>query len=522
MNKRNKAIQQLSDAAVGAVLSGQRDHIQKVLVTPMPGKAIRRYRRRLDASENWQRHGTTVYNVHGIAFEGIAYWGGRICVSLNGFHCRFNVLCLARFGTLTLYLIPIGSKDKRLPDLDLGEGEFQMLIEMADEISGPSAMREYLVELKNPLRRNTEERIAPWKEESCDQSDLLELLESQPILLHVLTAALDAQLRALKGLRDAPAAIYNFLLPKGNPAAADWLMSALRSVTFTNEAGDIPGPIVVRNFKEWSQCFRRLTVLDVGQREVLQPILGQLETRDRLLKCGGPTTSQLATLPLALSKNALCSPFGKDIELPQSMKSLTDYQQDLLRTAMSMVLSRGTAKQAFQMWQTQMECPTAYRLSGLKVWREALTSFMLIRMFPDESLQRHARALQQDSQQMLEAEEQKRIDCLHRAYDLVTGPERYAGRIIDRPSTREEAEDKLSDKAFAFRYDPQKGDHSGEHFLAFSKESLLRLLGTIGFDNRLYDAFLELSMKQDALISRDTPITLGGKTFHAITFPCQI
>lgn len=185
------------------------------------------------------------------------------------------------------------------------------------------------------------------------------------------------------------------------------------------------------------------------------------------------------------------------------MESLTDYQHDLLRTAMSMVLSRGTARQAFQMWQAQMNRPAAYRLSGLKVWREALTSFMLIRMFPDELLQRHARALQQDSQQLLEAEEQERIDCLHRAYDLVTGPERYADRIIGRPSTKEEAEDKLSDEAVAFRYDPQKGDHSGEHFLAFSKDSLLRLLGTIRFDDRLYDAFLELSIKQDALIRRD-------------------
>lgn len=509
-------------AAGRAVLSGEQDHISKALTISAQSKqkAIRRYRKHLDASEDWQRYGTTVYNAHGIAFDGIAYWYKRVCVRLNGHDYRFQVLCLARFECLTFYLIPIGHKGKQLPDIDLGEGEFQMLIEMADDIGDSSAKREYMVELKNPLRWNTEDRIASWKVESYDQSGLLELLESQPILLHVLTAALDAQLRALKDLRDAPATIYNFLLPKGNHAPTDWLISALRSVTFSNESSDLPGPIVVRSFKDWSQCFRRLTVLAVGQREVLQPILGQLETRDRLLKCGEPTISPLTTLPLVLSKNALCNPFGEDIELHQSMKPLTAYQQDLLRTAMSMALSRETAKQVFQMWQMQMERPTAYRLSGRKVWQEALTSFMLIQMFPDKSLQRQAHALQQDSQLLLEAENQKRNDCLHRAYDLVTDPEYYADRIIDRPSTKKEAEDKLSDEAFAFRYDPQKGDHSGEHFLAFSKDSLLRLLGTIGFDDRLYDAFLELSINQDARISRDAPITLGGKTFHAITFPC--
>jgi len=499
------------------VLSGDYAIAQKVCETDVPRNERRKLRRRLKSSEKWQMAGQTVYNVYGASFDGIASWGGRVCVRLNGTDYRFDVLHLDRFGRRSVFLIFIGCTSKRLPDMNLSEGELQLLIQMADEISDSNSRREHVTELKNPLRSKVSERVKQWPQVQWHPEALLDLLEKAPALLSILTAALDSQLRTLKQLRAVPRVVYNFLLAKKNTGSLDWLIRVLQALTFANEASHLPGPIVTSDPDVWRKGFQRLTLLNATGPSLLQPILNELRTYDLQQKSGGQATLNPPTLPIAVSRSALCSPFVLDVELPTKPPLLSAAQQDLLRTAMGRVLSKKMAKTAAQEYAAQMAQPTSYRLSGYTLWREILTDHMCRTWFPIDPLRSRANALREYSQQQQEAQELQRLELLRNAYELLTSPERYADRIIDRPKSKATADDKLLDEAFAFCYDPTKGDQQGHHFLAFSKGSLARLLATVGLGPELFEAFLDVCETNRSLASRDQAITLNGSTFHAIT-----
>ena len=519
--KKPEFIQICIDAAVKAVISGQHTNAIKVLQTAIPPNQERRLKKRIKASEQWDLDGKAVYNPAGIAFSHIASWGGRFCIALNGHEYRFRLLCLDHFGRRTVYLLSVAGSIKGLPGVDLGDGELQALLKMADEISDRSSDLEHLQTLKNPLRFPITSRVDQWLQAPWNPSELLVLLESRTELLDILVAAIDSQLRGLKQLRHAPVGIYNFQVPKWKLAVENQLVMVLQAATFSNEESDEPGPIIVEDLDSWRNCYRRLVLIRASRREVIQPIIDALQVRNRLQKCDTEPASWKPTMPIIFGKNALCSRFAVDIELNQS-EPLTFDQQHLLRTAASKTLLPKFASSVYQSWKVQKQGPLAYRLSGFAVWRRILAEHMLRVWFPDDAQFKRAIALCQASWQQQESDEQERKELLQRALELVTTPERYADRIMPRrPESKEEAEDKLSDEFFAFIFKPTKGEDAGQHFLAFSRDSLYRLLDTINFAPELHDAFLDVCDKRGVLNSRYRSITLGGKSFHGITFELE-
>lgn len=522
-SKFNKVREKICDAAVQTVLCGKEDTVRVIPHIDQPSrKEIRRLRRKLDASEDWQRDGDVVYNAHGVSFQGIASWGDQIDIRLDGYDHRFKVLYLDRFMERKAYLLPVNKSAKCLPDIDLGDGELQYLIEMANAISNQPAGREYLYILKNPLRPASQARILESTQLDWDSEEFLVLLERHLELLPILTAALDSQLRALKKLRSAPVGLYNFLCPQKDAAAQEWLLSVMRAVTFSTETSEYPGPIMVQDLAVWNRCYRRFAVINATSRELIRPILNDLQERDQMRKCGDCPPPFAPTLPVSVSKSAICSPFCVDVRLPRGLAPLSGRQMDLLRLAMGKVLSTKTADKACEKWEDQMRSPSAYRWSGFEVWRNVLAGRMVKAWFDTDEQRGRAANLFRQSQQQQDAEAQVRSAAISSAYEYLANPARYEDRIADRPATKGSADELLSDEFFAFCFDPAAGPAKGSKLLAFNKDSLRRLLRSINVGDENYDAVLDFCEKEGLLVKRDHSITLGNETFHGITFKRQM
>lgn len=519
----NEMLENARNAAIQAVLCGQEDTVRMIpKVETLSQQEQKRLCKRLAADEQWQLYDDLVYSKDGISFQGIASWGGRVCIRLNGYDHRFRILHLDRFKKRQTYLLPVGKAVKALPGIDLSEGELPLLIEMANAISTPSADKEHLFVFKNPLRSGSQARICESQRLAWDSGEFLPLLESHLELLPILTAALDSQLRALKRLRKAPVGLYNFLCPPKDSAAQDWLLSIFRAVTFTTENSEHPGPIIVQDLDTWTKCYRRLTVINATSRELIRPILDRLQERDQRRKCGDCLPPFSPTLPIAVSRSAVCSPFCVDVQLPGGLAPLTDRQQDLLRQAMGKVLSAKTADRACREWNDRMSSPSAYRLSGFEVWREVLVEQMVSVWFGSEELAERATNLCVQEKQQQADEAQARSAAIRSAFEYLADPARYENRITNCPKSKAEAKDLLSDQFFALCFTPKKGGYKDEKLLAFNDDSLRRLLRSIGVTDELYDAVLDFCEKEGFLVKRDHPITLGGETFHSITFRSQI
>ena len=516
----------LAEAVRQAVLSGQGATPQKLFEVDIPEQGAERLRKALKASELWELHGDTVYNVFGIAFQGIASWGAGLTTRMAGRDHRFKVLHLDRFGRRMVFLLPAAQVDnlRGLPRIDLSHDEVKLLLQMADDLIGSTDCQEYFMKIKTPAADTIVHQTAAWGKVAHNESDLLALLSKEPMLWEVAVTALDAQLRPFKRLRDAPQGITNFILPTGDAAAEKWMFAVLQALTFTNEQGILQaGPIELRlketaDLRQWRCSYGRMVLLRTATGALLAPLLEEAEEIERIRKCGGHAPRGFSTAPISLSRAALCCSQATDIQLAKNMSPPTFAEQDLLRAAMSRALSRDIARRVYQCWKRRLAERTAYRLPGLRVWRSILRDTLAELWFSDAELRIQALALCGDAQEALEAAQKQREDTLARAYELLSHPERYRQWIMDRPDSKQVCMDKLSDEAMAFHYIPQKGKDHGVHLLAFSKASLLRLLNTVGLDESLYDAFIDLCGRYGLLDQKKRTINLGAESFCAVTF----
>ena len=518
--------EQLSDIVCQMLLSGQGATPQKLFEVDAPEQGVERLRKALKASELWELHGDTVYNVFGIAFKGIASWGPGLTIRMAGRDHRFKVLHLDRFGRRMVYLLPavqVGNLSG-LPRIDLSHDEVKLLLQMADDLIRSADCHEYFMKIKTPAVDTIVHQTAAWSKEAYDEADLLALLSQDPMLWEAAVTALDAQLRSFKRLRDAPQGITNFILPTGSAAAEKWVFAILQALTFSNEQGILlAGPIELRlketaDLRQWRNSYGRMVILRTATGALLAPLVEQAEEMERIRKCGGHAPRGFPTAPISLSRAALCCSQAADIQLAKDMRPPTFAEQDLLRAAMSRALSKDIAQRVYQRWKRRLAERTAYRLPGLHVWRSILRDTLAELWFSDAELRIQALALCEDAQEALEAAQKQREDTLARAYELLSHPERYKQWIMDRPASKQVCMDKLSDEAMAFHYIPQKGKDHGVHLLAFSKASLLRLLNTVGLDESLYDAFIDLCGRNGLLDQEKRTITLGAESFCAVTF----
>lgn len=193
----------------------------------------------------------------------------------------------------------------------------------------------------------------------------------------------------------------------------------------------------------------------------------------------------------------------------------------MLRSAMALAVNGKVAQAVYDCWRDRMADPGAYRRDPFAEWCETIeTVFLKISFASNPKLLDEALTLLRDTQARQELAEQEREQLIAKAIDLIGTPSKFAREIIDRPASKEEAR-RLLDKAqeaVAFHFQPTKGDDAGQQFLAFSAESLKRLLKRAGCGEELYDAVLAQTERLGMLDQRNRTIKLGQGSFTAVTF----
>lgn len=507
---------------VRAVAASQSDDIVPIRLGKTPEKEMKRLRKMLKNSPKWSFEDGIVYNVYGFSAPGIAAWRGMLCVQLKGCEHRFRLLSVDRNGSRTMYAIPVRAVDRlqSLPGMDLGAAGLKMLLDMADALRCPQSDREDFIRVKHPAAECVAANTAAFRKGQAREAELVELLETQPQLLPVVIAAMDAQLRALKRCDSIPHFAYNFIPNAGDAQAVKWLIDVFRAVTFSNSAA---GAIELTlreasDLETWRGCPDRLVVLKTASGSLLRPIITELEKRDKIEKCGGILPPPLPTVPIAVSRSVFNCPHTYDVALDKEPQALRVEEMDLLRWAMAQVLTKETAEEARSRWTNLMAHPCSYRWERREIWRSVLIRLLHDAWFRDSENRARAEALFSTRLERQHEEEQKRRELITKALQLISTPTRYEREIIERPATKAEAERALEDEAVAFWYRPAKGEYAGKKLIAFSKKSLLRLLQRVSVGEVLYDAVLDACENAGLLNQKNQTINLGGTSFCGVTF----
>lgn len=519
--------EELDDALLRKIRAGLDDKPQLLFAVATPKAAAKRISKALNSTQDWAANATTVRDSAGNGICCIASWGERITVEAYGFQFRFQILHLDRFGRRDVYAIPINrvTPPKELPGLEATSDEIKLIFAMADATVGFSRYEERCITVPHPLKATVDQQVAVWTHAfRNDISSLAELLRRQPELIPIMIAAVDIQLRTLKNCRLAPMNLYNVVIPTEAATAEEWLMSALRPLTFTTDIdSNVTGPVVISGageaaVKDWVKCRGHFAVINSGGISVCNILADSLQEYIRLNKCQGYTPAPFTVPPMTVTPSALCRSEALDLVLGDGMQPLTDAQADMLRTAMGLVLrNKELAAEVYDRWRTKMTSPLAYRLDSSRVWRGQIATALCRRWFRSDQTMAALFSKENDRQDQLA---QERHHNLQTALDHLTNVGSYTEQICHKPISPEEARASLA-TAFAFWFTPGKGPCRGRKFLVFSVDSLTRFIAQAGCGSELYSAFISLSERRGLLHDKNYSITLGGKTFNGVAFHAE-
>ena len=511
-----------------AVAAGHTDQVLAIPAGRSPPEQLHRLCRRVDAARDLNLENQKIIHASGVSIAAIASWCGMLEVAMNVHAFRFQLLAVDRKGECVSYAIPVQllSKSWSLPGIAFSEAELKLLRIVADEISDSKANQEYRIELSHPTRTDVRFQLDRWHEK-LDEEAFLMLLRERPWLLSVVEAALDVLLRSFKLFRDGPLGIYNFIASSGDVQADENFCAALQAMNFTaapSFMGAAVPEIIVReqaDLRAWRGCHDRIALIRTATGSLLTPLLDEIDARGRLRSCGGILPPRLSTVPIIRCKAVLNRPGVVDIALPKGEKRLTGGEQDMLRSAMALAVNGKVAQAVYDCWRDRMADPGAYRRDPFAEWCETIeTVFLKISFASNPKLLDEALTLLRDTQARQELAEQEREQLIAKAIDLIGTPSKFARQIIVRPASKEEPRRWLdkSQEALAFHFQPTKGDDAGQQFLAFSAESLKRLLKRAGCGEELYDAVLAQTERLGMLDQRNRTIKLGQGSFTAVTF----
>lgn len=511
--------------ACNLACSTQADEPHLLTTMQLSNKIIRKLQKRLRASESWQI-ANGIYHTSGVSVPAIASWGDMITVRVASQVRRYGILYLDYFETRYIFAIPARTMGSvfELPGFDFSSAELQLLRLMANELRSAEDSREVLITTKHPALKTAKAQRDEWGEVTVDQEKLLDLLYQEPLLLQVIVAAVDVQLRSFKHLERAPLGVYHFQVAKGGACADKWLSQVLQAVTFVNEKGrDGMGPIeIMMQTQADSKVYRyfpdRLVVVRTSTTSHLRPLLDEVELAEANRKAGWNKMEKSMGTPIVISQGLLHCRKAVDFLVPADITELSGEEQDLLRAAVARVLSKGMAKSALEQWEVSTSRMHAYRLDWFQIWRDILIRNIMQIWFGGSLLWQRAQLLLHKTQQEQEREEREREEKIAYAVELLGNPDRFKNQILTkRPESKDEAEMCLSSDAVAFRITFQRGADKGRTALAFTKDSLQRLLRGYGCSEMYYEAVLSRCEKLGLLDDKNRSITLGKETFNAVT-----
>ncbi len=456
-----------------------------------------------------------------------ASWNADISLTIGGQELHYKLLNVDHIITRKTFAIPVDiiRKGSRiyLRGTSFDADNERLLLHMANELGGKLAGREIHVNCRHPAKPDIKRQRSDW--DYAPGERLLSLLKENPWLIPVATAAIDTQLRSFKRFREAPFSVYNF-----TTNGVDWqtdkaFFDALQAMNFTSAAkyrSAAPPEIIIREKKDWVSwrgCIERIAIIRTATGSLLAPLLKELDARERIRYCGGLVEPPPATIPIVRCRSILNRRGVLDTELPKGLTTLTLAEQDMLRSMMANALYKINAENVYNCWSEEMSTRESYRIDPYSCWHRFLMEAMMASNFNGEVYDQ-AISLLEDTAAMQQAAEAARNEAIVRAINLIRSPERFKDKIIDRPESKEEADQLLNKEqtAVAFWFCPEKGNDAGAAMLAFTKESLSRLLKRVPLGDELIDAFLSECERSGILDKRSRKIKLGNATINAVTF----
>lgn len=510
-----------------AVAAGQVKKTLLIKTGSTPPKEAKQNKRKLNASPNWSVDRNTFCHSSGIRLTSIATWSADVIINIGVQEFHYRLINVDHLMSRKTFAIPADflSQGKRifLPGTSFDADNERLLLHMANELGGKLAGREIHIKCKHPAKPDVKRQRSAW--DNAPGDGLLSLLQEKPWLIPVATAAMDTQLRSFKRFRDAPFSVYNFTTQGVDWQADKVFLCALQAMNFTSAAkyrSAAPSEIIIREKKDWTawrECHERMVLIRTATGSLLAPLFKELDERERVRYCGGLVEPPPATIPIVRCRSLLNRRGVLDTELPKGLTPLSLAEQDALRSMMANALYKINAENIYHCWREKMSMRESYRIDPYRCWQRFLMKAMMDSNFKGEAYTQ-AMALMEDTAEMQQAEEAARNEAIARAINLISSPESFKDKIIDRPESKEEAIQQLNEKqeAVAFWFCPEKGKDSGRMMLAFTKESLSRLLKRVPLADELMDAFLIECERSGIMDKRSRKIKLGNATMNTVTF----
>lgn len=507
-----------------SIAAGQTGKVIALDMGSLNKQAERRFIRRLEADENLTWDGENTTTSDGCTVPGFAFWDKVQATELAGYTYRHRLFAIVRPSDCHVYAIPAELAERKfaLPDIELADSELEAYLRIADSIT--PAPTEYTVHCPRPAKDAVKSNRGEWRDEELNPEALGQLLKQHSDwLFHVITAALDVQLRSFAPCAEIPIFLYNFTAKKPNLQADQAMTRAFTALNLTTEGtacNSAPPQIIVSDsgdLADWSGCRDRLVILRTSTGAPLKPLFDDLDECERQACFGGVLPRRLSTVPVIRSRTIFDRDDTVDIELPSTIDSLTNYDLDLLRIAAAHTLTKANAAEVYRRWYGPMTSLARYQLDPFEVWRDAV-----VRVFLEANLPSHGMAftaaydgLETAQASQLRAEEE-REETLRRALELLGDQSRYEDEIIPKPATADEATRLLDEEreAVAFRHTPTRGPESGKHFIIFSNASLFRLLKRVNMDELLFDAFKKRAAAMGLLSKQSWPVKIGDTNFN--------
>lgn len=294
------------------------------------------------------------------------------------------------------------------------------------------------------------------------------------------------------------------------------------SLNFSTAAG-CAHPLITQvkdpsDLKRWHNGPRdHLHLISTATGSLLWSLIECLSDRENHSQCGR-RSSPLHTVPITLCSSALCSPYAFDFDLTKNSKSIGPDDFDLIREAMCKFLQDQHLQTAKMLFDRRMSSPTSYRMIPRVMWFESLEQAFIDCIFGDHPAYNEACTLLANTTSAQLEQATLREESLARALELIAHPACFAKHLIPCPKTWEDALGALCNDAYAFHKRFQKGKHRGCQALAFTSDSLKRLLHTVSCNESLFDSFLERAAAQDLLLDRSEVLNIGGETRRVILF----
>ena len=510
------------------IATSERDEVLDLGGFSINKKERKRFIHLIKASKHlqWSHNSCTTHK--GVSVKGFAFWNGVQPIETKVGVMRFALLVIYRNANeCQLYAIPMGKmgKHQKFPNIELSSDEIAAYRFIADSISDP-LQEAPMLKLTHPAKKDICSNRDSWQDR-MNGEDLLVLLEKHRWLLGAICCTLDVQLRSFRKLSEAPLAIYNFTMTTGDVQANANLRDALSAMNFSaapSYMGARVPEIYLRNradLEDWRRYCDRLVLICTATGSLLSPLLGEIDERERIRYNGGILPPCLPTVPVVQCRTIFCRNWVADIIIPPNEPRLTSMDLDTLRSAVATVINRKFAQAIYDGWRRQMASPQAYRYDAFESWRNEIILKFFYALFADNNeLLAKALELLEDERMVMEKEREAREDTIKRALNLIADHSRYEREIVDRPTSKDEAKRLLDIEktAVAFRFCPTKGKNTKDHFLAFTRISLQRLLAREGCGAELLDAVLDAAEKSELLDQRRRTIKLGKETMTFITF----